>query len=72
MRAMTKSDAYRMITRRAPQANIVTKIRNHSLRTTGITEYLRNGGRDELANKWRITSRPTGLYESKGRRGVAR
>ena len=46
---MTQADAYRMIRRRATEAGILTKIGNHSFRATGITEYLRNGGKLEIA-----------------------
>jgi integrase len=49
-RPMTQPDAYRMIGRRAVEA-IKTKIGNHSFRATGITEYLRNGGRREIAQQ---------------------
>lgn len=64
-RAMTQSDAYRMITRRAREAGIVTKVGNHSFRATGITEYLRNGGRREIAQQManHESARTTGLYD---------
>ena len=38
-----------MIQRRALAAGIRTKIGNHTFRATGITEYLRNGGKLEIA-----------------------
>lgn len=57
-RPMTQSDAYRMIGRRAVEVGIATKIGNHSFRATGITEYLRNGGRKRSRFKWRTTSQP--------------
>ena len=44
-RPMGQSDVYRMIRRRATDAGIETKIGCHSFRATGITEYLRNGGK---------------------------
>jgi site-specific recombinase XerD len=51
---MTQSDAYRMIERRVRAAGIKTKIGNHSLRATGITDYLKSGGTlehpQEMAN----------------------
>ena len=50
-RPMTQADAYRMIRRRAADAGIFTKIGNHSFRATGITEYLRNGGKLEIAQQ---------------------
>jgi hypothetical protein len=40
----TQPDAYRMIQRRATAAGTKTKIGNHSLRATGITDYLKNNG----------------------------
>jgi integrase len=48
-RSLSQSDAYRMIRRRALAAGIRTKIGNHTFRATGITEYLRNGGKLEIA-----------------------
>jgi len=35
---MTQQDGYRMIQRRARQAGIKTRIGNHSMRATGITD----------------------------------
>jgi integrase len=49
--AMWQQDAYRMVRRRARAAGIKTKIGNHTFRATGITQYLRNGGRRELAQQ---------------------
>ena len=46
---MRQSDVYRMIARRALAAEVRTKIGCHSIRATGITEYLRNGGKLEIA-----------------------
>ena len=48
---MTQQDAYRMIQRRARRAGIKTKIGNHSLRATGITDYLKSDGTLEEARK---------------------
>jgi site-specific recombinase XerD len=64
-RPMSQPDAYRMIGRRALDAGIATKIGNHSFRATGITEYLRNGGRRELAQQManHESARTTGLYD---------
>jgi integrase len=64
-RPMTQADAYRMIRRRAADAGILTKIGNHSFRATGITEYLRNGGKLEIAQQManHESSRTTGLYD---------
>src|SRR6202041_2865804 len=64
-RPMTQSDAWRMIRRRALAAGISTKIGNHSFRATGITEYLKNGGKLEIAQQManHESSRTTGLYD---------
>jgi len=62
---MTQVDAYRMIRRRAETVGIRTKIGNHSFRATGITEYLRNGGKLEIAQQManHESARTTGLYD---------
>jgi len=59
------ADAYRMIRRRAAAAGILTRIGNHSFRATGITEYLRNGGKLEIAQQMadHESARTTGLYD---------
>jgi integrase/recombinase XerD len=44
-----QQDAYRMIQRRAKAAGIETKIGNHTFRATGITAYLKNSGKLEVA-----------------------
>jgi len=63
--AMTQADAYRMVRRRAAAAGIHTRIGNHSFRATGITEYLRNGGKLEIAQQMAAheSARTTGLYD---------
>ena len=62
---MGQPDAYRMIQRRARQAGIETKIGNHSLRATGITDYLKNSGTLEHAQQMANHSSPrtTKLYD---------
>lgn len=62
---MMQADAYRMVRRRALAARIHTKIGNHSFRATGITEYLKNGGKLELAQQMAAheSARTTGLYD---------
>ena len=62
---MSQPDAYRMIVRRARAAGIWTRIGNHSFRATGITEYLKNGGKLEIAQAMAAheSSRTTGLYD---------
>ena len=47
--AMWQQDAYRMIQRRAADAGIKTRIGNHTFRATGITAYLKNSGKLEVA-----------------------
>ena len=58
-------DAYRMIRRRAKAAGIKTKIGNHTFRATGITAYLKNGGKREIAQRIAAheSSRTTELYD---------
>jgi site-specific recombinase XerD len=62
---MTQPDAYRMIERRARRAGIKTKIGNHSMRATGMTDYLGNGGTLEKAQAMANHSSPrtTKLYD---------
>jgi integrase len=57
-----------IIRRRAKGAAIHTKIGNHTFRATGITAYLRNGGRLEVAQQIAAheSSRTTGLYDRRG------
>jgi site-specific recombinase XerD len=63
---MTQQDAYRMIQRHAKRAGIRTRIGNHSLRATGITDYLKSDGSSlakarEMANH--ADTRTTQLYD---------
>lgn len=64
-RRMVQKDAYVMIERRARQAGIKTKIGNHSLRATGVTDYLKSGGTLEKAQAMANHSSPrtTKLYD---------
>ena len=64
-RGLSQPDAYRIIQKRALAAGIRTKIGNHSFRATGITEYLRNGGKLEIAQRManHESARTTGLYD---------
>jgi integrase len=64
-RPMNQADVYRMIRRRAEDAAVRTKICCHSFRATGITEYLRNGGKLEIAQQManHESARTTGLYD---------
>ena len=65
---MRQADVYRMICRRVEAADIRTHIGCHSFRATGITEYLKNGGRLEIAQQManHESSRTTGLYDLRG------
>lgn len=62
---MGQGDVFRMVGRRAAAAGIHTRIGCHSFRATGITEYLRNGGRLEVAQQManHESARTTGLYD---------
>jgi len=46
---LSQPDAYRMVQRRAKAAGIKTRIGNHTFRATGITAYLKNSGKLEVA-----------------------
>ena len=54
-----------MIQCRAIGAGIETKISCHSFRATGITTYLQNGGKLEIAQQMagHDSARTTGLYD---------
>lgn len=62
---MTQPDAYRMIERRGRAAGIKTRIGNHSLPATGITDYLKSAGTLEHAQAMTGHSSPraTKLYD---------
>jgi integrase len=62
---MSQPDAYRMVRRRANDTKVRTKIGCHSFHATGITEYLRNGGKLEVAQQManHESARTTGLYD---------
>jgi site-specific recombinase XerC len=62
---LSQADVYRMIRRRALAAGIRTQIGNHTFRATGITEYLHNGGKLEIAQRManHESARTTGLYD---------
>ncbi|MCX6596155.1 MAG: tyrosine-type recombinase/integrase [Acidobacteria bacterium] len=64
-RPMAQPDVYRMIQRRAERAGLETRICCHTFRATGITEYLRHGGRLEVAQQManHESARTTGLYD---------
>lgn len=62
---MRQYDVYRMIGRRALAAGILTKVGCHTFRATGITTYLKNGGKLEIAQQMAAheSARTTGLYD---------
>ena len=62
---MLQPDVWRMIRRRVLAAGVETEIGCHTFRATGITAYLKNGGRLEIAQQMAAheSSRTTGLYD---------
>lgn len=62
---MRRVDVYRMIRRRVRAAGIKTAAGCHTFRATGITEYLRNGGKLAIAPQManHESARTTGLYD---------
>ena len=62
---MAQQDAYRLIQRYAKRAGIKTRIGNHSLRATGITDYLKSDGSLSEARKManHADTRTTQLYD---------
>lgn len=63
--AMSQSDAWNMVQRRAAAVGLLSRLTNHSFRATGITLYLENGGKLEVAQQManHESSRTTGLYD---------
>jgi site-specific recombinase XerD len=61
---LPQANAYAMIQRRARAAGITAKIGNHTLRATGVTAYLNNGGTLEKAAQManHASTRTTQLY----------
>jgi integrase/recombinase XerD len=64
---LLQSDVWRMIRRRALAAGIKAEIGCHTFRATGITTYLKNGGRLEVARQManHESARTTGLYDQR-------
>jgi site-specific recombinase XerD len=60
-----QQDAHRIIRRRAKAAGIKTRIGNHTFRATGITAYLKNSGKLEVAQQIsnHESPRTTKLYD---------
>jgi site-specific recombinase XerD len=67
-RRMSQPEVYLMIRRRAAGAGIKTLIGCHTFRATGITAYLTNGGKLEIAQRMAAheSARTTGLYDRRG------
>ena len=67
-RSLDQSSAHRMVRRRLRQAGIRSLAGNHSFRATGITNYLKNGGKLELAQQMAAHASPrtTSLYDRRG------
>jgi site-specific recombinase XerD len=65
---MTQQDAYRLIQRHAKRAGIKTRIGNHTMRATGITDYLKSDGSLSEARKManHADTRTTQLYDRRG------
>ena len=63
--AMAQPNVFLMVRRRAAAAGIRTRINCHSFRATGITTYLKNGGRLEVAQQMagHESPRTTELYD---------
>ncbi len=64
-RSMSRNDAFRMIKRRAKAAGLPERTCCHSFRATGITDFLKNGGTIEAAQKIAAHESPrtTKLYD---------
>ncbi len=64
-RPISRGDVWRMVRRRARDAGIETEIGCHTFRATGITDYLTNGGRIEVAQRMagHSNAKTTGLYD---------
>ena len=65
VRALSRTDVWYMVRRRAADANIQTAIGCHTFRATGITDYLTNGGRIEVAQRMagHSNAKTTGVYD---------
>ncbi|MEM9214712.1 MAG: tyrosine-type recombinase/integrase [Cyanobacteria bacterium P01_F01_bin.150] len=64
-RALLRTDAWAMVKRRARDAGVSTDACNHTFRGSGITNFLRNGGSRDNAQKIAAheDSRTTALYD---------
>lgn len=64
-RTVGRTDAWYMVQRRARDAGLETEIGCHTFRATGITAYLANGGKLEIAQRMagHSNAKTTGLYD---------
>ena len=64
-RAVGRTDVWYMVQRRAADAGLETEIGCHTFRATGITDYLTNGGKLEIAQRMagHSNAKTTGLYD---------
>jgi integrase/recombinase XerD len=64
---MLRGDVWSMVRRRASGAGIETTIGWHTSRATGITDYLTNDGRIEVAQRMagHSNAKTTGLYDQR-------
>lgn len=64
-RPLSRIDVWYMVRRRGGDAKIETAIGCHTFRATGITDYLTNGGRIEVAQRMagHSNAKTTGLYD---------
>ena len=64
---LLRGDIWRMVRRRASDAGIETAIGCHTFRATGITDYLTNGGRIEVAQRMagHSNAKTAGLYDTR-------
>jgi len=65
-RPLSRRNALHMVKRRAIAADLdPSRVCNHAFRATGITNYMSNGGRLDVAQEWATHADPrtTGLYD---------
>jgi len=64
-RPLSRTDVWYMVRRRAADADLETAIGCHTFRATGITDYLTNGGKLEVAQRMagHSNAKTTGLYD---------
>jgi site-specific recombinase XerD len=65
IRPLSRTDVWYMVRRRALHAHLETAIGCHTFRATGITGYLTNGGKLEIAQRMagHSNAKTTGLYD---------